>query len=144
MAKKLTPEDHDRIIEMKLNRVPVRSIAQEIDCSPRIVQDHWNRYLADTAAERAARAETLRVEAVARLEQIAADCRLGALRTRAANQHTNCIRYLNAERATLVAIAQIEGVGEPLKVEHSGTVEVSPAEEQQKAIDVVRRLRAVS
>ena len=41
--KRLTPEERDRIVELKLNRVPVRTIAEQVGCQPKTVQATWTR-----------------------------------------------------------------------------------------------------
>ena len=50
--KKLTPDEEDQIVELKLQRVPVRTIAQQVGCAPLTVQRCWNRYLAQRVKER--------------------------------------------------------------------------------------------
>lgn len=118
--KRITPDERDRIIEMKLDRVPVRSIAATVDTSPRTVQETWKKWLRDTAAERAAALEESRAEAVARLDRIATDARLGAIRARKDGDDAAVARYLDTEQRALVAAAKLEGLDLPTRVEHTG------------------------
>ena len=69
-AYRLTNDDRDRIIELKLNRWPVRDIAKEQRTSPRTIKTVWDDYLAKRQAEREANLALTHIEAVERLEFI--------------------------------------------------------------------------
>ena len=51
--RRLTPDERDRIVEMRLRGVPVRTVAAEIDTTTKTVQRVWSAYLDETAQERA-------------------------------------------------------------------------------------------
>lgn len=118
--KRLTPDEHDRIIELKLDRVPVRSIAEQVGCTLQTVQRTWHKWLADTAEERSAALEATREELIQRQQRIASDARKGAMLARGSNQPANEVRFLAEERAALREIARLTGSDAPTKVEQTG------------------------
>lgn len=118
--KRLTPEERDRIIELKLDRVPVREIAEVIDCTVTTVQRAWHQWLDSTAKERASHLERIRQELIQRQQRIASDARRGAARARAAGSAGDETRFLAEERAALREIARLAGSDAPTKIEQSG------------------------
>lgn len=105
--KRLTPEEHDQIVRLKLERVPVRQIAANIGCNPLTVTKTWNRYLASRSAERRADLEMAFEDTIARLEKNATDARRGYTRAVRDEAHSDATRYLNAERQALVELAKL-------------------------------------
>lgn len=140
-VKTLTPDEHDRIIELKLARATRMAISREVGCAPATVDAHWHQYLAETADARQGRLEQMRSETIARFEQVATDARHGAILARSQRNHQAAARYLAVEQAALRDIAKLTGVDLPIKVEH--TVELVEGSEQEQAIAVVRHLRAI-
>jgi acyl-CoA reductase-like NAD-dependent aldehyde dehydrogenase len=118
--KRLTPDEHDRIIELKLDRVPVRAIAEQVSCTVQTVQRTWHKWLADTAAERSAALEGTREELIQRQQRIAADARRGAMSARKAGRGTEEVRFLAEERAALREIARLTGSDAATKIEQTG------------------------
>ena len=110
MAKILTPDERDRIVELRLNRVPVRAIAAEVGCTTKTVMTWWKRWLAETAAERTKHLEAARTEAVARLDKVAADSRLGVLKARRDSDATAEARFLTVEQNAILAAAKLSGL----------------------------------
>ena len=137
--KRLTPEERDQIIELKLDRVSVRNIAVMVKTSTRTVQQVWNKWLRDTAAERAAALEESRTEAIARLDRIATDARHGALRARSDGDDAAVARYLDTEQRALVAAAKLEGLDLPTRIEHSG-IDGGPIEVTDPKAELLARL----
>jgi hypothetical protein len=122
MGKRLTPEERERIIEMKLNRVPVRAIAAQIGATTRTVQETWRKWIEATAAERAGRLESTREELIQRHDRIATDARVGVLRARRDADSAAEARFLAEERAALREIARLTGSDAPQRLDHSGDV----------------------
>lgn len=118
--KRLTPDEHDRIVELKLDRVPVRAIAQDVGCTVQTVQRTWHKWLADTAEERSAALEATREELIQRQQRIASDARKGAMLARGANQQATEVRFLAEERAALREIARLTGSDAPTKIDQTG------------------------
>jgi transposase-like protein len=137
--KRLTPDERDRIIEMRLDRVPVRTIAAEIKTTTRTVQETWKRWLRETAEERRAVLDESRAEAIARLDRIATDARLGALRARRDGDDSAVARYLDTEQRALVAGAKLEGLDMPTRIEHTGA-DGGPIEVMDPKAELLARL----
>jgi transposase-like protein len=117
--KRLTPDERERIVELRLNRVPVRTVATEVGCQTKTVQAVWKRWLDETSAERSASLERTREELVQRHERIATDARLGYLRARRDNDRAAEVRYLAEERNALREIARLTGADAPVQVAHT-------------------------
>ena len=77
---RLTPDEIDDIIELKLDRVPVRDICTRVGCAIETVLRHWNAWLDDASEERRTKLERHQTEIMVRLDHIAADARRGARR----------------------------------------------------------------
>jgi transposase-like protein len=120
MRKRLTPDERERIVELKLNRVPVRKIAEEVGTTTTSVQRVWNSYITATAAERSSRLSETREELVQRHERIATDARYGAMRARRDGNAVAEARYLGEERAALREVARLTGADAPTKIESDG------------------------
>lgn len=118
---RLSPDQRDRIVEMRLDRVPVRTIAKEVGCTPRTVMLWWKKWLAEVSEERRAELEGARTEALARLDKVAEDARKGALRARSNDDPAAEARFLNIEQQAIMSAAKLEGL-DVQKVEHSGAV----------------------
>jgi transposase-like protein len=138
--KRLTPDEKDRIIELRLNRVPVRTVAEQISCQTKTVTETWKRWLRETAAERAAELEATREELIQRQDRIAADARIGVLRARRDNDTISEARFLSEERAALREVARLTGADAPARIEHSGTVTVDTTPVKEELLARLARL----
>ena len=122
--KRLTPDERDAIVEQRLNRVPVRQIAASLGTTTKTVVEVFKKWLVESAEERNAELESVRELLIQRQDKIAADARLGALRSRAVDDSSSETRFLAEERAALREIARLSGADAPTKVEHTGEVQV--------------------
>ena len=120
MAKRLTPDEKEAIVELRLNRVPVRRVAEQVACTTQTVVRVWKQWLSESAAERAAALEETREELIQRHQRAAKDAREGVLRSQRASDCAAEVRYLAAEAASLKEIARLTGSDAPAKIEHSG------------------------
>ena len=120
--RRLTEDESDRIVELCLNRVPVRRIADEIGCSKNTVSAHWHRWLDETAVERREQLERHRSEQIARLDSAAALARQGAVRARVASGMDPAdraraeARFLAEERQAIRALCTIAGFDAPIRI----------------------------
>lgn len=116
-TRKLTPDQIEEIVELKLQRVPVRKIAEQVGTSPQTVQKRWKQYLRQRADERRDDLEAQMEEALARLEKNATDARRGFLRATREGEERDAAAYLAQERAALVEIAKLGPVrdSEPMQ-----------------------------
>lgn len=122
---RLSEEQKDRIVELKLSQIPVRAIAAEIPCAVNTVTDHWRKWLDETAEDRREHLERHREQVVARLEHNAAEARRGAIRSRAAtgvdpDERLRAeARFLAVERQALRQLSQVAGLDAPTRVQMS-------------------------
>lgn len=106
-TKRLTPEERERIVDLRLQRVTIRAIANDVGCTTQTVQKVWNRYLKERAEERRADVEMQFEEALARLEKNATDARRGYLKAVRDDDDKAAAGYLAQERAALVEMAKM-------------------------------------
>ena len=109
-GRRLTDEEEERIVELRLERVPVRTVAQEIGCQPNTVTECMRRYHKTRAAELSSTLDEVRAELVDRQTRIAIDARQGAQQARKYNDVSGHVRYLAEERATLKEIGYLLGL----------------------------------
>jgi hypothetical protein len=140
--KRLTPDEIDRIVELRLNRITYKAIASEVGCNIDTAVRHWNNWLDETSVERREQMERKRTEVIARLDSTAANARRGALRARSelpADEAAKAeARFLAEERQALIGLARVAGYDAPIQV--SGRVELS----DEEAREVLRKLPARS
>lgn len=123
-GRRLTPDEKERIVEMRLRGTPVREVANAIPTTTRTVVSTFKEWRIERAAEFAAEVEPIRASTIARLERIADDARR-AYDT--AEKDADRARYLAEERQALAVLAKLSGFEAPTKVEHSGTIGVDVA-----------------
>lgn len=129
--RRLTPDERDRIVEMRLRGVPVRTVAAEIDTTTKTVQRVWSAYLDETAQERAEATERTRSELIARQDRIArdahrryeaavADATTAAEPKDAAAFQRVALAALAEERQALREIERLTGAAAPTRTEVTG------------------------
>lgn len=123
LQNKVTPEEAQQIIEMKMARMPQQQICAVLNRHPRTIKKVWEKHLDAIAKERAGQNERQRIIALQRLDQVAIDARHGALRARRDQNEQAEIRFLSLEEKTILDMARLDGL-QVDKVEVSGTVGV--------------------
>lgn len=108
MAARVREEQRQRIVELRLAHVPVRTVAKEVGVALATVVEVYKQWLTDEASSVSSSMSERAAETIARLEQNAADARRGVVKARADGDHAAVARYLAVEARTLAAIAQIE------------------------------------
>ncbi len=110
----MTPEEKERIIEMRLAGVPVRQVAAEIPTTTKTVVNVFKAYCLERAREFREQAESNAAHIIERLWRIAND----AAKAGAKADDATKLKCLAEERAALQALGKwFEG---PIKVEHTG------------------------
>lgn len=122
-GRRLLPEERDRIIELKLSRVPVRAIAAQVGTTTATVQKVWKKHLADNAKARAGRLESERSEVLLRLDQVAADARRGFEKAMENADFGAAARFLAEERQAIGQRAKSTGL-DVQKIDVSGQVDL--------------------
>ena len=113
-ARRLTQEEKERIIELRLRGTSIRNTAEAIPTTTNTVQTVFRKYLKERAAEFREETDPMRAHIVERLLRIANDA------AKAAKDADDGMksRYLAEERQALVALGKwFEG---PVRIEHSG------------------------
>ena len=132
--KRLDSEQVERIIELRLDCVPVRQVAEIVGCNKATVVSHWHKWLDETTEERRADLERKRSEVIERMASVAVAARRGAVRARVSRDMTPDerakieARYLAEERQALTNLSRIAGFDAPTKVVTSFTPEMSDEE----------------
>lgn len=137
--RRLTDEERDRIVELRMARVPVRTIAGEIPCAVNTVTAVYQQWLDETSEERRAQLERNRSDTIARLDFNAAEARRALLRLR----HDGArlppdvraraeARLLAEERHALRALSKVAGYDAPTQI--VGRFEGPMSEEQARAL----------
>jgi hypothetical protein len=108
MAPRVRDEQRQRIVELRLAHVPVRTVAAEVGVANATVVEVYRAWLANDAPSASTTISERTAEAIARLDQVAADARRGALIARNDGDHAACARYLSVEARTLASIAALE------------------------------------
>jgi len=134
----ITEEQIERIVDMRLNRYPVRVVAEQVGVAPNTVTAHWRKYLAELTAERTERLADKQSEVIARLDQVALMCHRGALLARqdtsmpVEERHRAEARHLAAERQALKDLAAVAGYTAPIRV--AATIGHTMTEDEADAI----------
>lgn len=116
--KRLTEEERERIIELRLLGVPVRTVATQVGVANNTVLDVFRKHLAEVRERFMEQAEDARADVVRRLEGIADRARAAY----ASAEDRDKPRFLAEERQALAQLAKIAGLEAATKVEHSGDV----------------------
>ena len=126
MAKRLTPEQEQQIIELSLLGMSRRAVAAQVGCTPKVVQQRWTAYRTFDLQERMeGTVEETRQDLIYRHQQAALDARRGYLAARQNADDGAAVRYLAQELASLKEIGKLTGADMPTKVEHSGDMPVT-------------------
>ena len=152
--KRMSPEEVERIIELRLNRIPLRTVAQEVGCSVNTVRLHWDRYLDEVAQERSARLERQRAEAMARLDSVATMARRAAVRAggdvRTNPDGTTTVvvapdldtqrKMLNLERQSIESLARIGGYEAPRVLQLAPSIQPTEEEARQELVEMADQM----
>jgi len=115
-ARRLTPDEIDRIVEMRLRGVPVRAVAEALDTTTRTVQTHWTRFREKDAKDRDKKLHAVRAGYVAQQEALADAATRDALDTDEPGERA---RAIDAATKARMAAAKLQGL-DVQKVEHTG------------------------
>lgn len=136
-TSEITEEQHERIVELRLNRIPVRTVAEQVGVAPNTVTAHWRKYLNELTAERTERLSEKQSEVIARLDDVARMHRQGALRARSderldpVERQRAEARHLAGERQALKDMAGVAGYNAPIRVATTIGHEMTEAEAER-------------
>jgi IS30 family transposase len=109
-ARRLTPDEVDQIVELRLAGVPVRAVAREVNTSPKTVQRRWHQYLRASAKERAEALAETREEIVQRFTQLADSARREANAALEVGDQSGAVKWSEQERHALRELARVQGL----------------------------------
>jgi hypothetical protein len=141
--KGLTPDERDQIVELKLERVPVRKIAELIPCTTRTVQVTWHNYVEYRNTLRRQQADAVLGENLLRLEKNARDARLGLQRAQKDRDARAAASMLDRERAALCELIKLGSIRD-LEPEQAARVTAAKVAVMQAAMQGVIMSAAVA
>lgn len=121
--KSLTPDERERIVELRLQRVPVRAVAKDVGTTTTTVTRVWQKYLEERTTARKQDMDRQLSEVLARHEQIAIDARKLYLRSLKEGNLSQANAFLGQERGALTELARLGGL-DPTRIEMSGALNV--------------------
>jgi len=116
-GKRMTPDEIDRIVEMKLDHATEKQIMAEVGIQGRTVRKHWRAWLASQAEERAESIAVEREQISARYERIALHAARQYLAAVADDRHADARGYLAEQRQALKELARVQGLEAPVRQE---------------------------
>lgn len=103
----LTAAERDRIVQLRLDGLTVRAVAEETGHAPNTVTKAWRLHMEESATVRRDDLDVQREEIVLRLEQAAWEAREAGTEAREAGDRVGHVRYLREERDALREIARL-------------------------------------
>lgn len=132
-GRRLTPEERDQIIQLRLNRVPVRTVAEQMECTTKTVVEVWKKFWAEESVRRADQLENERSLQMGRMDQIASDARRSYVTAMREKDFGAAARFLAEERMALAQLQRVSGL-EHVKVEHTGNVAITAVTWEERII----------
>jgi transposase-like protein len=138
-SRRLTPDEIDRIIELRLRGVSVRNVAAELDTTTRTVQTHWTRYRQKDAADRVKKLDAIRAGYAAQQEELADAATLDALDSTDPSERA---RAIDAATKARMSAAKLQGL-DVQRVEHTGA-DGGPIQVTDPKLELLERLRRLA
>lgn len=111
MARKtLTPDERERIIDLRLRGTSVRTVAAEVGCTTRTVVEVMKKYLAERALAYSAKTDATLARLVTRHLAAADAAAAAAEQAEMDGDHQTAAKYLAEERARLQEVAKLSGL----------------------------------
>ena len=105
-GKRLTQDEREQIVELRLRRVSVRKVAEMVGCTPTTVSKVYRKHIEARSRERHAVLEVSLEEAITRLERTADDARR-SFQDAVVSGDENAPRWLELERKTLTELVKV-------------------------------------
>ena len=118
-ARRLTEEEREEIVALRLRGVSVRKTAELVGTTTRTVQTTWTKWLVERRKWFAEELASEHALLVSRLLRVADEA---SKKAATAEKDGDQARFLAEERQALLAAARLLGVEAPQRVEHSGEV----------------------
>ena len=134
-SRRLTPDEVDRIIELRLRGVSVRQVAEELDTTTRTVQTQWTKWRTKDAEERNEQLHAIRAGYVAQQEALADAATVDAMQTAEPGERARAIEAATKAR---MAAAKLQGL-DVQRIEHTGA-DGGPIEVADPKAELIARL----
>jgi transposase-like protein len=109
-GRRLTPEEREQIITLRLQGVSVRAVAAQVDTSTKSVVAVTKAFLAERAAAFSAKTDATLNKLVTRHLAAADAAAVAAERAFELDDHVTATKYLAEERARLQEVAKLSGL----------------------------------
>ena len=145
-ARRLTDDEREQIVRLRLNAIPVRKVAADVGTSKTTVTQVFHAWLDETTVERRESLERERSRVITRLERIADDARIGAnagIRDKSLDtvDRVNVLtKYMQQERQAWAQLATVAGYNAPQRVEMSGGLTLPSDEEAARILAEIDEL----
>lgn len=129
-ARRLTPEEKEKIIALRLAGVPVRAVAIQVNTSTKSVVATTKAFLAERAQAFSAKTDATLNKLITRHLSAADEAAVSAERAQELDDHATATKYLAEERARLQEVAKLSGLYIE-RVEQTGGFTVLTITEEQ-------------
>lgn len=130
IGRRLTPPEREQIIALRLQGVPVRTVAAQIDTSTKTVVSVTKAFLSERAQAFSAKTDATLNKLVTRHLCAADAAAVEAERATEGGDHNAAAKYLAEERARLQEVAKLSGLYIE-RVEQTGGFTVLTITEEQ-------------
>lgn len=130
IGRRLTPEEREQIIALRLQGIPVRTVAAQINTSTKTVVSVTKAFLAERAQAFSAKTDATLNKLVGRHLAAADAAAVEAERATELGDHNAAAKYLAEERARLQEVAKLSGLYIE-RVEQTGGFTVLTITEEQ-------------
>ena len=110
IGRRLTPEEREQIIALRLQGVPVRTVASQINTSTKTVVAVTKAFLAERAQAFSAKTDATLNKLIGRHLAAADVAAVEAERATEMGDHNAAAKYLAEERARLQEVAKLSGL----------------------------------
>lgn len=130
IGRRLTPEEREQIISLRLQGIPVRTVAAQINTSTKTVVSVTKAFLAERAQAFSAKTDATLNKLIGRHLAAADAAAVEAERATELGDHNAAAKYLAEERARLQEVAKLSGLYIE-RVEQTGGFTVLTITEEQ-------------
>ncbi len=109
-ARRLTPDERERIVELRLAGVPVRTVAAEVGTTTKTVMATTKRELAERARAFSAKTDATLAKLVSRHLSAADSAAIAAEQALTRGDDAAAVRHMAEERARLQEVAKLSGL----------------------------------
>jgi len=137
---RLTADERAKIVELWLERVPVRDIAEKVGRNKNTVVNVTQQFREERRRELQDHLADLHTRHVAQVERNAQDARRAFGEAYEIGELGPAAAFLRQELAALERAAKLLGTDQPTKLEHSGVVQTNEASALEKLAETLNSM----